>query len=566
MITSFYTLQALAREWAPDLVGAAVGDAFSQARDEWTLALARPDREWMLRASLQAPDVLLFRTEGYSRARRNVATLFEEAFGRTVTDVRLAERDRVLFIDLEGGLHFQLLLFGPRPNVLLVDGEGVVVEAFQRDAEWGGRPAPTPRPAPDVRRLADFEARWRPNSKTLAQAVARALPLFDRLLGAEVVHRADVHVASPDACGAEELAALFEAASALRPELGRPQPRIYWRGRFADAFSLVPLAHRLEGGRTSDPSGKGADVGPDVREERFESVDAAVRVYARRSLGQRRFRAAYDPLERALEGAAAHHRQSAERMLEELAKESRAERYERWGHLLMAAPDQVGEGAERAALPDLFAGGAPADVPLDPALSAIENAQRYYDKARRTRQARTHAETRMLETERQAQEAGRLLEALRQIERYDELERFKKAERDRLRPFLSEQTGDAERLPFRRFDLGGGYEVWVGKNAKQNDALTFRYAKKHDLWMHARGTPGSHAVLRLPGRGSRPGPRVLERAASIAAYYSKAQGSALVPVMVAERKHVRKPKGAAPGAVVVEREEVLLVEPRLPEE
>ena len=104
----------------------------------------------------------------------------------------------------------------------------------------------------------------------------------------------------------------------------------------------------------------------------------------------------------------------------------------------------------------------------------------------------------------------------------------------------------------------------MGKNAKQNDALTFRYAQKHDLWMHARGTPGSHTVLRLPGRHSQPSPRVLERAASIAAYYSKAQGSALVPVMVTERKYVRKAKGAPPGAVVVEREEVLLVEPKLP--
>ena len=559
MITSFYTLRALARAWAPDLVGGAVGDAFSQSRDEWTLALARPDQEWMLRASLQAPDVLLFRTEGYSRARRNVATLFEDAFDRRVTDVRLAERDRVLFLDLEGGLAFQLLLFGPRPNVLLVDGEGVVVEAFQRDAEWAGRQAPQPRPAPDVRTFADFQARWRPNSKTVAQAVARALPLFDRLLGAEVAYQADVRAAHPSDCGEAELTALFEAANALRHELEHPEPRIYWRGRFADAFSLVPLAH-LSAQRTSDQTGDQTDV----REERFDTVDAAVRVYARRWLGQRRFRSVYDPLERALEQAAARHRQSAERMLEELAKESRAERYERWGHLLMAAPNQIPAGAETATLPDLFANGAPTDVPLDPALGAIENAQRYYDKARRTRQARAHAESRMVETEARAEEAGRLLGELRRIERYDEVERFKKAERARLLPFLSEQADDAERLPFRRFALEGGYEVWVGKNAKQNDALTFRYAQKHDLWMHARGTPGSHTVLRLPGRQSQPGRRVLERAASIAAYYSKAQGSALVPVMVTERKYVRKAKGAAPGAVVVEREEVLLVEPKLP--
>ncbi|MDX1548798.1 MAG: NFACT RNA binding domain-containing protein [Rhodothermales bacterium] len=135
-----------------------------------------------------------------------------------------------------------------------------------------------------------------------------------------------------------------------------------------------------------------------------------------------------------------------------------------------------------------------------------------------------------------------------------------------LAPFVGGQRGGVERLPFRRFDLGGGYEVWVGRNARQNDALTFRHARKHDLWMHARGVPGSHAVLRLPNRDAEPPPPLLHRAAAIAAYFSKAQGSSLVPVMVAPRKHVRKPKGAAPGAVVVEREAVVLVEPALPAE
>ncbi|MGI9175151.1 MAG: Rqc2 family fibronectin-binding protein [Rhodothermales bacterium] len=554
MTTNFYTLQALVREWTSGLVGCAVGDAFSQTRDEWTLALGDDEKEWMLRLSLQAPRYLLFRSEGYSRARRNVATLFEDAFGRHVTDVRLAERDRMLFLDLEGGFVFQIVLFGPRPNVLLVDGEGIIVEAFQRDADLAGQAAPHPRPAPDVRSFGDFKARWQPKSKSLDQAVARALPLFDRTLGTEVVYRADVQQVKPEACSDEELAALFESAMALRDELTHPQPRIYWRDRFAEVFSLAELTHLTDV----------REAGAALREERFETVDSAVRVFARRWLGQRRFRSVYDPLERALEQAAGHFRQSADRMLEELTKESRADRYEQWGHLLMAAPDRVPAGAETAALPDLFNEGTTATIPLDPALGAIENAQRYYDRARRTRQARLHAEDRLLATESRAEEAGRLLDEIRQIENYTALERFKKDERSRLLPFLSEQSDDTERLPFRRFELEGGYEVWVGKNAKQNDALTFRYAQKHDLWMHARGTPGSHTVLRLPGRHSQPGPRVLERAASIAAYYSKAQGSALVPVMVTERKYVRKAKGAPPGAVIVEREEVLLVEPKLP--
>ncbi len=550
MITNYYTFKALAAAWAADLIGGAVGDAFSQVRDELTLAFAKPEQAWMLRLSVRAPFHYLFRSEGYSKARRNVATLFEEAFDRRVTAVRLAERDRVLFIELDDGWAFQLLLFGPRANVFLIDETAHIVAAFQGDAEWSGQPAPAPRPAPRVEVFEDFATRWRTNRKTTEQALASALPLFDRALAAEVMHRAGVEEKEPAAVTEAEQQTLFEAAHTIREALENPSPRIYWQGRFADAFSLIELRHW------------GAEA--EGREEKFETVDEAVRVFVRRSLAQRRFRASYEPLEKALAESEQHYRQSAERMLEELSRESRADRYERWGHLLMATPGAARPGAEEVTLPDLFEEGAETTIPLDPRLRAVENAQHYYDRARRTRASREHAEGRLIETEARAEEAAALLAELRALDWLSDLERFRKEEAKRLAPFVGDEAEEAERLPFRRFDLGGGYEVWVGKNAKQNDQLTFRYAQKYDLWMHARGVAGSHAVLRLPHRQAQPARALVQRAAAVAAHFSKAQGSSLVPVMVAERKYVRKPKGAPPGAVVVEREEVLLVEPGLP--
>ena len=119
-------------------------------------------------------------------------------------------------------------------------------------------------------------------------------------------------------------------------------------------------------------------------------------------------------------------------------------------------------------------------------------------------------------------------------------------------------------LPFRRYAIREGYEVWVGRNARESDVLTLRHARPFDYWLHARGVPGSHAVLRLPRRNDTPPQAVLEAAARIAAYFSKARSSNLAPVIVTPRKYVRKSKGAAPGLVMVEREEVLIVKPELP--
>ena len=547
MVNTFHTLKALVAEWTPDLVGCVVADAFSQQRGEWTLALATPETEWMLRVSTQRPMLFIFRTEGYSKARRNVATLFEQAFDRRVEAVRVAVRDRMLFLDLDDGSHFQIVLFGARANVFWVDAAGVIGEAFQDSGRYEGEPPPEPRPAPVVATFPDFEARWRANRKTTEQAVASAFPLFDRTLAAEVLHRAAIPNQPPADCTEAQRLALFETALALQDELETPSPRIYWQGRFADTLALTRLHHLAN-----------------LEEEPFETVDQAVQIFVRRTLGQMRFRAAYDPLEKALAKAHDDAVRRTERMLEELSKESRANKYEHWGHLLMASVAAVPPYAEEVTLPDLFADNAPITIPLDPQRSAIENAERYYDKARRTRQAREHAEERMLAAEQQVEQTRALLDRLRAINHYQDLEAFKKAEAEALAPFISEQAGGQARLPFRRFLLGRGYEVWVGKNAKQNDALTFQHAQKYDLWMHARGVAGSHTVLRLPNRQAQPDRRILSRAAAIAAYYSKAQGSALVPVIITPRKYVRKPKGAPPGAVVVEREEVLMVAPGLP--
>ncbi|HET6568246.1 MAG TPA: NFACT RNA binding domain-containing protein [Rhodothermales bacterium] len=547
MLTNYYTLRALVHEWSLDLTGALLADAFSQARDELTLALGAPERESAIRVSVRAPFHYLFRSEGHSRPRRNVSTLFEDALGRVVTQLRMPERDRLVYIDLEGGLFVQVVPFGPRANVLLVGGDGRIVEAFQSDAGLAGEPAPAPRPAPAVDALEMFEVRWRNDRRTVEQAVTAALPLFDRTLAREVTHRAGVKAARPDDCTPADRASLFEAARQLRKELEHPAPRIYWRGRFPDTFSLVPL--RTAGG---------------LREETFETVDAAVAVFVRRTLALEHFRRIYEPLEKGLIAARDRGVARTGQMLEDLSRESRADRYERWGHLLMASAAGAGPGRDCISVPDLFEGGGTVDIPLDPALSAIENATRYYDRARRARQARERAEERIVEVEHAAQAAEMLLGRLRSIDDRGELERFKRDEAAGLAAVLGQQGREEDRIPFRRYSLEGGYEVWVGRNARQNDLLTFRYAQKHDLWMHARGVPGSHAVLRLPNRNARPGKHLLEQAASIAAYHSKAQGSGLVPVIVIERKYVRKPKGAAPGAVAIEREDVLIVAPRLP--
>jgi predicted ribosome quality control (RQC) complex YloA/Tae2 family protein len=110
----------------------------------------------------------------------------------------------------------------------------------------------------------------------------------------------------------------------------------------------------------------------------------------------------------------------------------------------------------------------------------------------------------------------------------------------------------------RRFDIGG-FPVFVGRNARQNDQVTFERGGPHDLWLHVRGLPGAHVIVKT-SRGAVPA-EVIREAARLAAYYSSARESDQVNVDVTERRFVKRRAGGQPGLVTYRNEQTLLVNP-----
>ena len=115
--------------------------------------------------------------------------------------------------------------------------------------------------------------------------------------------------------------------------------------------------------------------------------------------------------------------------------------------------------------------------------------------------------------------------------------------------------------PYRVFELSEDFTVYLGKNAENNDQLTKQFAKPNDIWLHARGVSGSHAIIK--GKGIPP-KHIIEKAAAIAAYYSQSRNASYTPVSYTFKKYIRKKKGSHPGAVMMEREEVIMVKPYNP--
>lgn len=128
---------------------------------------------------------------------------------------------------------------------------------------------------------------------------------------------------------------------------------------------------------------------------------------------------------------------------------------------------------------------------------------------------------------------------------------------------MSDRRGPA-RPKLREYRLPGDWLVLVGKTDADNDILSIKVANPEDWWFHVRGVPGSHVVLRVDGKDE-PDRDTLKRAASIAAYHSKARAAGVVPVAATRAKYVTKPAGAKPGTVHISKEIILKVRPALPE-
>jgi len=257
----------------------------------------------------------------------------------------------------------------------------------------------------------------------------------------------------------------------------------------------------------------------------------------------------------------ARKRRALTKVEREIDDSRRAEEFRHKAQLLLMRKDDIPKGRGRVKLLD-YDNATVVEVEIEPLLSPQRNAETYFNRARK---AERRAERAPLRRDELLQVIGALDSTLSEVDeappsRLSELEvEFRQPARRRGR------ASDDERARFRTYVVSGGWKVLVGKSNRDNDILTHKIARPSDLWFHVRQSPGSHVVLRRAGRKDEPAHEAIMEAAAIAAFHSKARGSASVPVSYTERRYVRKPRGARPGLAVVTNEKVIYVDPGLPE-
>ncbi|WP_310395436.1 NFACT RNA binding domain-containing protein [Hymenobacter sp.] len=532
MHTNYYFLRQLAPALTEQLRGYRVAVCFSQEKDELVVGLTEGSKEFWLKAQLGATFPALALPETFQRARANSVDLFPDLLGQQAETVAAWPQDRVLQVNFRSGARLVFKLYGPRPNAIFRPAPDAPAQLFQQkllaDADLRPQPAPATLNAP-VSPTKSVES-----EKSAESVVQTKLPPPLADLPLRYLRAQGYDPAPP-----ETKARLVNQVLA---QLEKPAHYYLVQLDGRTRLSLLPLGETLETFSGDDPVG-------------------ALRRFVPLALGRRALELETKQLRQLLERradeastAAAHARQR----LHALAHEAG---YRHTADLIMAHLHAIPAGAAQIEVLDFYT-----NQPRLIKLKATEKPQRTAENLYR-KGKNQQIEERQL-TERIARREAEALTALERLEEMDTQPAL--AELRGLRVWRKQHGLDptpaaakaATELPFKVFE-DRGFTILVGRNAANNDLLTQKYAHKDDLWLHAKDVTGSHVVIRH--RAGQPVPEpVVEHAAQLAGWYSRRQHDSLCPVTVTPKKFVRKPKGALPGQVVVERERVVLVKPGNP--
>jgi len=552
------TLAAIANELRRDLLGGRVQNALLvdrlvlglelyRGRRDYLLISARPEEGGRihlaadrLRRGAEAPSPLWLR-------------LCKEVEGALLTAVEQPPLERVLHLVFQGGSGVRTLvveIMGQRSNIALLEEDGTILECARHVAPaqnryrtlLPGRPYVPPPPQKKANGLALSSARLnellaaQPPDQPLSDRLVATVFGVSPLLAREIAFRATGNPRCQEADAAAVLTHLQELLSL--PETGKWKPSVAVEDEAVVAYAPYSLTqyalHR------STPSTSVAMEAFYVQQAHLDAY-AVARATVQRLIDEQR--------ERQLRKRAA--------LVSALTAAEDLDDLRRKGELLLAYAHEI--APRQTVLVARWAADEPSiRIPLDPTLTAVENARAHFRRYEKARSAVADVPGIITKVDGELAHLGQLATDLALAEDRPGLEAVTCA--------LAE-AGYVPKPKARRPPTTGplrvgtpeGFAILVGRNSWQNERLTFHDSDPHDIWLHTRNVPGAHVVIRTGGREVPDS--VLRKAAELAAYYSAARQDNKVLVDHTLRRNVRRHPGGRQGQVTCSGEATLSVRP-----
>jgi predicted ribosome quality control (RQC) complex YloA/Tae2 family protein len=509
---NYYFLRQLSTQLRHELAGFTLVSCFSQNKDELIIEFNNASRSYLMKASLLPQFCCLSFPEDFNRARRNSIDLFNEILMRKVIGVRQFDNERSFSIELEESYELLFKMHGNRSNLILFQNKKAIAlfrNHLESDLEIS---------LDELDRSIDF-------SKEAFELNITKLPqlyyTFGKLVWEYWKSKEFDKLSINDQ---------WNELVDLRKQLENPSYFII-KHNGSISLSLLPFDHKVRSHETPITA----------INEFFLTASVSNTLQSEKSILQKQI---HDSIK-----SSKNYVKKNQQKLDELVND---QHYQIWADLIMAHMHEIKLGTEKITLTSFY-DGQPVEIKLKRDLNPQKNAEIFYRKAK-NQQIEINKLKDSIHTKQQ--EINTLLENLNSIESTDDLKTLRKSN-----PQSKSTKEQSKSLPYYEFEFKG-FKIWVGKNAEHNDELTLKNSYKEDVWLHAKDVAGSHVLIKHQSGKNFP-KDVIERAAQLAAYNSKRKTESLCPVIVTPKKFVRKRKGDPKGMVVVERETVIMVEPKL---
>ncbi len=488
--------------------------------------------------------------------------------GGRLVNVRQLGLDRVLFLDFEVlneladkvTVTLCIEIMGHNSNIILVNSDGKIIDAIKRvNAEVSSVRLCLPGvkyelpPQQDKKNLLETDKGELKCdllsfgdlllSKALLSLYSGLSPLLCREIAFYASKGSDMLCSE---LNDDTIDRIFFFVSQIKSWVNSPEPTMLCdQNRTPKEFSFMPIRQ----------------YGHNMVCRDFESIDALLdSFYSERDRLERVKQKSGDLLKTVVNISDRIARKLENQRLD-LKKCADKERLRRYGDIIYANLSFIEKGASKAVLTDFYDENAPQiEIPLDPKLTAAQNAQKYYNEYRKADTAEKMLTSLIKSGEQELMYIDSVFDALTRAASESELSLVRAelfdAKYIRKKPDRKQMKAS---VPYLKYLSSDGFTILSGRNNLQNDKLTLKDSSKGDIWFHTQKIPGSHTVVLTEGKSVPE--RTLEEAAIIAAYNSKARSSTKVAVDYTEIKNVKKPSGAKPGMVIYDYYKTAIVTP-----
>ena len=478
-----------------------------------------------------------------------------------ILSIQQMHGDRVIHVDIdtvnELGDHvlrrLVLEIMGRHSNLMLLDEDGRILEAARHVSADMSRvrqiqpglpylPPPAqdkiaPEDADAEKLLAKLEAQ---GDVPLQKALAASVSGLSNPAAKELAYRV-LPAGCDRADNLPETAARLAELLRRLPQMADPRVLEDEQGEPADIFPFPYLSRDLD------------------RQKPYPTVSQALERYFGARDQQDRINQKSASMVKLLKGQIERCEKKLAQQEEDLSSAARMDEYRIMGEIINANLWQLKKGQTEATLPNFYdENGGSMTIPLDNQLTPVQNAQRYFKKYQK---ARTTREIAAEQKEKTLKELDYLEGTLLDVGKCIGESELEEIRQDLMRTGYirkgvnrRQQKALPKSKPYH-YRSTDGIDIYVGKNAAQNDRLTGD-ARPNETWLHAKDMPGSHVIIRKEGEIPR---QTLLEAAILAAWYSKGQNSSGVPIDYTLRRYVKKPGGAAPGMVIYTNQRTLFM-------